>query len=59
MLRVLGENVADMDVRASAERVGYVFQDPENQIVCETVWHEMAFGLENLGASRVTRCAVA
>ena len=49
--RVLGENVADMDVRASAERVGYVFQDPENQIVCETVWHEMAFGLENLGMS--------
>ena len=51
-LCVLGENVADMDVRASAERVGYVFQDPENQIVCETVWHEMAFGLENLGVSR-------
>lgn len=51
-MRVLGENVADMDVRASAERVGYVFQDPENQIVCETVWHEMAFGLENLGMSR-------
>ena len=50
--RVLGENVADMDVRASAERVGCVFQDPENQIVCETVWHEMAFGLENLGVSR-------
>lgn len=50
--RVLGENVSDMDVRASAERVGYVFQDPENQIVCETVWHEMAFGLENLGVSR-------
>lgn len=51
-LRVLGESVVDMDVRASAERVGYVFQDPENQIVCETVWHEMAFGLENLGMSR-------
>ena len=51
-LRVLGESVADMDVRTSAERVGYVFQDPENQIVCETVWHEMAFGLENLGVSR-------
>ena len=50
--RVLGENVADMDVRASAECVGYVFQDPENQIVCETVWHEMAFGLENLGLAR-------
>ena len=51
-LSVLGENVADMDVQASAERVGYVFQDPENQIVCETVWHEMAFGLENLGLAR-------
>lgn len=51
-LRVLGEDVANMDVRASAERVGYVFQDPENQIVCETVWHEMAFGLENLGLAR-------
>lgn len=51
-LRVLGEDVADMDVRASAERVGYVFQDPENQIVCESVWHEMAFGLENLGLAR-------
>lgn len=51
-LRVLGESIADMGVRASAERVGYVFQDPENQIVCETVWHEMAFGLENLGMSR-------
>ena len=51
-LRVLGENVADMDVRASAERVGYVFQDPENQIVCESVWHEMSFGLENLGLAR-------
>ena len=51
-LHVLGESVADMDVRTSAERVGYVFQDPENQIVCETVWHEMAFGLENLGLAR-------
>lgn len=51
-LRVLGKSVADMDARASAERVDYVFQDPENQIVCETVWHEMAFGLENLGLAR-------
>lgn len=51
-LRVLGESVAGMDVRASAERVGYVFQDSENQIVCESVWHEMAFGLENLGTPR-------
>ena len=48
-MRVLGEPVRALDVRRSAELVGYVFQDPENQIVCESVLHEMAFGLENLG----------
>lgn len=47
-VRVFGRPVDDLD-RAAACEVGYVFQDPDNQIVCDSVWHEMAFGLENLG----------
>lgn len=45
---VFGRPVDDLD-GAEACEVGYVFQDPDNQIVCDSVWHEMAFGLENLG----------
>lgn len=47
-VRVFGRPVDELD-GAEACEVGYVFQDPDNQIVCDSVWHEMAFGLENLG----------
>lgn len=33
--------------------VGYVFQEPEDQIVCDKVYREMAFGLENIGMSEL------
>ena len=47
--RVLGRDAAAMSPRESAATVGYVFQSPDSQIVCDSVWHELAFGLENLG----------
>ncbi len=46
---LFGKDIADMTARESAENVGYVMQNPEMQIVTDKVWHEMAFGLENLG----------
>lgn len=49
---VCGAPVESLDATASARTVGYVFQNPDNQIVCESVWHEMAFGLENLGVEQ-------
>ena len=48
-LEVAGRAVGDLDPRAAATLVGYVAQNPDTQTVCDSVWHELAFGLENLG----------
>lgn len=41
--------LSDLPARESAAKIGYVAQNPEEQIVTDKVWHELAFTLENLG----------
>ena len=43
-----------LDDRRAACEIGYVQQNPENQIVTDKVWHELAFGLENMGVPTET-----
>ena len=44
-----GKKLDELSLREQAEKIGFVQQSPENQIVTDKVWHELAFGLESLG----------
>lgn len=44
-----GRPLSGMSESEQAASIGFVLQNPSAQIVCDTVWHELAFGLENLG----------
>lgn len=41
--------ISELDARTAAAQIGFVMQHPEQQIVTDRVYHELAFGLENLG----------
>lgn len=47
----LGNDLSKLSQKASAAKIGFVGQNPENLIVTDKVWHELAFGLESLGES--------
>lgn len=48
-IQFFGQPLSALDVRQQAAEIGFVLQHPENQIVTDKVWHELAFGLESLG----------
>lgn len=49
IIRYYGREIETLTDEQQAEKIGFVMQNPEHQIVTDKVWHELAFGLENFG----------
>lgn len=47
-------DIKSLTLRQQTEAIGFVMQHPENQLVTDKVWHELAFGLESLGLDFAT-----
>lgn len=48
-IRYREQPLESLSDRESASAIGFVMQKPEQQIVTDKVWHELAFGAENTG----------
>ena len=49
-----GTPLEQVPSREQCAKIGYVMQNPDDQIVTDKGWHELAFGLESLGCDQKT-----
>lgn len=52
VIRFCGKNADEQTDADAAANIAYVMQNPEAQTVTDKVWHEISFGMENLGFPR-------
>lgn len=57
-IRLFGQDAAAMPLHLIGQKVGYSFQNPNQQLFAATVEEEIGFGLKYRGASRDHICSV-
>ncbi|MBI5748380.1 MAG: ABC transporter ATP-binding protein [Nitrospinae bacterium] len=50
-IRIMGMELNKKNLKEIREKIGIVFQNPDDQLFCPTVWEDVAFGPQNMGFS--------